>query len=73
MKNQVEIRQSFVELLGKNEKEHSQNQNLSFELVKLKSETTDSANLQNNLSECRQKCATQEDKLKEAKCKLRNR
>ena len=39
----------------------------------MKSEATDIANLQKNSSECQQKCATQEDKLKEAKSKLRNR
>ena len=73
MKKQLEIRQASVELLEEeNEKEHSQNQNLSVEIAKLKSEETDTAHLQKNLSECQQKCATQKDKLKEAKSKLRN-
>ena len=39
----------------------------------MKSEAIDTANLRKNLSECQQKCATQEDKLTEAKSKLRNR
>ena len=74
MKSQLEIRQASLELLEKeNEKEHSQNQNLSAEIAKLKSEATDTANLQKNLSGCQQKCASQQDKLKEAKYKLRNR
>ena len=73
MKKQLEIRQASVELLEEeNEKEHSQNQNLSVEIAKLKSEETDTAHLQKNLSECQQKRATQKDKLKEAKSKLRN-
>ena len=42
-------------------------------MAKLKSEATDTADLQKNLSEYQQKCAMQEDKLKEAKSKLRNR
>ena len=41
-------------------------------MAKLKSEATDTADLQKNLSEYQQKCAMQEDKLKEAKSKLRN-
>ena len=53
MKNQLEIRQASVEVLEKeNEKEHVQNQNLCVEIAKLKSEATDTANLQKNLSEC---------------------
>ena len=39
----------------------------------MKSEATDTANLQKTLSQCQQKCETQEDKLQEAKSKLRNR
>ena len=47
MKKQLEIRQASVELLEEeNEKEHSQNQNLSVEIAKLKSEETDMAHLQ---------------------------
>ena len=62
-----------MELLEKEkEKEHSQIQNLTVEIAKLKSEATNTASLQKNLSECQQKCATQEDKLTEAKSKLRN-
>ena len=53
MKNQLEIRQASVEVLEKeNKKEHVQNQNLCVEIAKLKSEATDTANLQKNLSEC---------------------
>ena len=55
-----------------NEKEHSQSQGLSVKIEKLKSKATDTANLLKNLSESQQKCATQEDKLKEAKSKLIN-
>ena len=74
MKKQLGIWQASVELLERgNEKEHSQNQNLCGEIAKLKSEATDTANLQKNLSECKQQCATQQDKSKEVKSKLRNR
>ena len=74
MKNQLEIREASVELLEKeNGKEHAQNQNVCVEIAKLKSEATDTANLQKHLSECQQKCETKENKLKEVKSKFRNR
>ena len=44
---------------------------MSFEIAKLKSKASGSAKLQKNLNDCRKKYATQEDKLKEAKSKLK--
>ena len=53
MKKQLKIRQTSGELLEKEkEKKHSQNQNLSVEIAKFKSEATDAADLQKNLSDC---------------------
>ena len=73
MKNQLEIWEASVELLEKeNGKEQAQNQNVCVEIAKLKSEATDTANLQKHLSECQQKCETKENKLKEVKSKFRN-
>ena len=72
MKNQLVARQASVELLEKEkEKEHSENQNLSFEIAKLKSEASDTVKLQKDLNDYQQKCATQEGKLKETKSKLK--
>lgn len=59
-------------MLGKKEKEYSENQNLNFEIAKLKPETADIVHLQKNLNDCQQKCSTQEDQVKEGKSKLRN-
>ena len=56
----------------KKEKQYSENQNLNFEITKLKPETADIVHLQKNLNDCQQKCATQEDQVKEGKSKLRN-
>ena len=52
--------------------EDSKNQNLSFETAKLKSEASDTVKLRNNLNDYQQKCATDEEKLKEVKSKLKN-
>ena len=50
MKNQLVTRQASVESLEKEmEKEHSQNQNLSFDIAKVKSETLDTVKLQMDL------------------------
>ena len=50
MKNQLVTRQASVELLEKEmEKECSQNQNLSFDIAKVKSETLDTVKLQKDL------------------------
>ena len=50
MKNQLVTRQASVESLEKEmEKEHSQNQNLSFDIAKVKSETLDTVKLQKDL------------------------
>lgn len=38
----------------------------------MKPETADIVHLQKNLNDCQQKCATQEDQVKEGKSKLRN-
>ena len=53
-------------------KSMEKNQNLCVEIAKLKSEASDTANLQKNLSECQQKCEIQENKLREVKSKSRN-
>ena len=55
----------------KRKKEHSENQNLSFEIAQWKSEASDTVKLQKDLNDYQQKCATQEGKLKEAKSKLK--
>ena len=74
MKNQLVTRHASVKLLEEEkEKEHSKNQNLTFEIWKLKSEASDTVKLQKDLNDYQQKCATQEDSLKEAKSKLKNR
>ena len=76
MKNQLVTRQVSVELLGKEkEKEQSKNRNLGFEIRnwKLKSEASDAVKSQKNLNDSQEKCATQEDKLKAAKPKLKKR
>ena len=50
MKNQLVTRQASVESLEKEmEKEYSQNQNLSFDIAKVKSETLDTVKLQKDL------------------------
>ena len=50
MKNQLVTRQASVESLEKEmEKEYSQNQNLSFDIAKVKSETLDTVKLQMDL------------------------